>query len=198
MSQIVPFVFESHHVRVVTDERGEPLFVGVDVCKALGYVRHSDAMQLHCKGAATYRPLQTAGGNQKLRVLTEPDVLRLIIGSTLPSAVAFERWVFEEVLPSIRKTGAYLAPGATLDSLSPEIRAQIGGIVKAVVGKQVSDALTVSLPALVSAELARRDSPIAGCKTPIPARLTRRRASSITSCHVSAGRTFFAGRCAAP
>ena len=49
---------------------------------------------------------------QDVRVLTEPDVLRLIVSSTLPEAERFEKWVFEEVLPSIRKTGQYAAPKA--------------------------------------------------------------------------------------
>lgn len=47
-----------------------------------------------------------------MRVLSEPDVLRLIVNSSLPAAERFERWVFEEVLPSIRKTGSYTVPQA--------------------------------------------------------------------------------------
>ena len=54
-----------------------------------------------------HHPLQTAGGMQQVRVLTEPDVMRLIVSSKLPEAEAFERWVFEDVLPSLRKTGGY-------------------------------------------------------------------------------------------
>lgn len=107
MQNLIPFQFENQSIRVVTDDCGEPLFVGKDICDALGYQRHSDAMQAHCKGSAIYRPLQTAGGVQEVRVLSEPDVLRLIISCNLPAADKFERWVFEDVLPTIRKTGAY-------------------------------------------------------------------------------------------
>lgn len=110
--QITPFQFGSITVRVVTDESGNPLFVGKDVCEALGYVRSSDALQQHCKGAAIYRPLQTEGGRQSLRVLEEGDMFRLVVNSTLPSAQAFERLVFDEILPAIRKTGGYTAPAA--------------------------------------------------------------------------------------
>lgn len=106
---LIPFQFENVGIRVVIDADGETLFVGKDVCLALGYARPSDAMQQHCKGAAKHRPLQTPGGMQELRVLSEPDVFRLAIKSELPGAEKFERWVFEEVLPSIRKTGAYAA-----------------------------------------------------------------------------------------
>lgn len=110
MSALALFQFDGREIRVVTDENGEPLFVGKDVCDGLGYARSSDAMQQHCKGAVNRRPLQTAGGMQELRVLAEPDVLRLIVNCTLPAAVEFERLVFEEILPSIRKTGSYTAP----------------------------------------------------------------------------------------
>lgn len=103
------FQFESNSVRVITDENGEPLFVGKDICDVLGYVRSSDAMQQHCKRAAIYRPFQTPGGMQKLRVLSEMDVMRLMTHSKLPSAEAFERLIFEEILSTIRKTGSYTA-----------------------------------------------------------------------------------------
>lgn len=114
MSSITPFKFQdSVEVRTVTDDGGEVLFVGKDVCKALGYSNHNDAMNDHCRGVAKRYPiLDSLGRTQEARVLTEADVLRLIVNSKLPAAEAFERWVFEEVLPSIRKTGSYTAPSA--------------------------------------------------------------------------------------
>jgi prophage antirepressor-like protein len=110
MGTLIPFHFENFQIRVVTGKSGEPLFVGKDICDALRYARPSDAMQQHCKGASIYRPLQTPGGLQEMRVLSEPDVLRLIVNCTLPAAQAFERLVFEEILPTIRKTGSYTVP----------------------------------------------------------------------------------------
>ncbi len=74
MANLIPLEFEGQSVRVVTGESGEPLFVGKDVCDVLGYQRHSDAMQSHCKGAAIYRPLETVGGTQDMRVITRSDV----------------------------------------------------------------------------------------------------------------------------
>ncbi|WP_245214513.1 BRO-N domain-containing protein [Pararoseomonas indoligenes] len=105
-------VFEGAEVRVVTIGE-EPHFVGRDVAERLGYADPTSALKQHCKGVAKHHPLQTTGGMQNLRVLSEPDVLRLIMGSTLPAAERFERWVFEEVLPSIRRTGTYTAPAAS-------------------------------------------------------------------------------------
>ncbi len=107
MSSIIPFSFAHNQVRVIVSEEGESLFVGKDVCTTLGYTNPNKAMIDHCKGITKRYPIQTAGGTQQIRVLTESDVLRLIISSKLPAAQAFERWVFEEVLPSIRKTGSY-------------------------------------------------------------------------------------------
>ncbi len=110
MSSLTIFRFESHVVRTVTDEKGEPLFVGKDVCDVLGYANVNDAMKRHCKGVVKRYPLQTPGGAQQMRVLTESDVMRLIVSSKLPAAEAFERLVFEEILPTIRKTGTYTVP----------------------------------------------------------------------------------------
>ena len=111
MSDLSVFAFDSQAVRVVMVD-GEPWFVGKDVAEVLGYARPNDALQQHCKGAVERRPLSTPGGTQELRMISEPDMLRLIVGSKLPAAERFERWVFEEVLPSIRKTGAYVDPKA--------------------------------------------------------------------------------------
>lgn len=103
---IVPFSFEEHQVRVVSID-GEPWFVARDVATVLGYSDPTNAVKQHCKGVANHHPLQTAGGTQQVRVISEPDVLRMIVSSKLPAAEKFERWVFEEVIPEIRRTGGY-------------------------------------------------------------------------------------------
>lgn len=101
------FDFSNHAVRVLLDDNQTPLFVAKDVAKALGYQEVNRAIRQHCKGCAKYTTLSTDGGNQKLRVIYEPDVYRLIFGSKLKSAIKFQDWVFEEVLPQIRQTGMY-------------------------------------------------------------------------------------------
>lgn len=92
----------------IIDTAAGTLFCGKDVATALGYKDPTNALKLHCKGVANYHPLQTPGGIQEVRFITEADVFRLIVSSKLPSAQAFEAWVFEEVLPSIRRTGGYM------------------------------------------------------------------------------------------
>lgn len=114
MTTIIPFHFEDHDIRVITDDQGEPLFVGKDLCIALGYADPTTAIRSHCRGVQKLHPiLDSLGRIQEVRVLTEGDMFRLIVNSTLPSAERFERLVFDEILPSIRKTGSYGAPKVT-------------------------------------------------------------------------------------
>ena len=105
----IPFLFDGRQIRVLTGDDGEPLFVGRDICDVLGFSNPNKAMGDHCKGVTKRYPLQTAGGVQDVRVLAEPDVLRLIVNCSLPAAQPFERLVFEEILPTIRRTGSYSA-----------------------------------------------------------------------------------------
>ena len=99
---------EFGEVRTI-EEDGKVLFCGNDCAKALGYERPKDAVYSHCKGAVK-RSTLTAGGKQEMSFIPEGDLYRLIAHSKLPSAEKFESWVFDEVLPSIRKHGAYMTP----------------------------------------------------------------------------------------
>lgn len=104
------FAFETTtSIRVVVLD-GEVFFAGRDVAEALGYADPTTAIRSHCKGVQKQHPLPTAGGVQLTRIINEPDVLRLIVKSSLPEAERFERWVFEVVLPTVRRTGSYGAP----------------------------------------------------------------------------------------
>lgn len=107
MKDVSIFKYDSREIRTV-DVEGETFWVAKDVCDILGYNNVSQTLEDHCKGISIRYPLQTAGGTQEFRVINEPDLFRLIIKSQLPSAERFERWVFEEILPSIRKTGQYI------------------------------------------------------------------------------------------
>lgn len=95
---------------------GKPYFVAGDVANALGYANPRKAIQDHCKGV-TKRDTLTNGGTQSITYIPEGDVYRLIIRSKLPSAERFERWVFDEVIPSIRKTGGYQMPQTYAEAL---------------------------------------------------------------------------------
>lgn len=103
-----PQIFHSDQfgsVRILYEEE-KPLFCGKDVSRALGYSDPTNAMKQHCKGVVK-RHLPTKGGKQLVNFLPEGDLYRLICHSKLPVAEAFERWVFDEVLPTLRKDGEY-------------------------------------------------------------------------------------------
>lgn len=100
---------EFGNVRTLEDANGEVLFCGTDIAKALGYSNPSKAISDHCKqGGITKRYTPTTSGEQLMPYITEGNVYRLIARSKLPEAEKFEHWVFDEVLPSIRKHGAYM------------------------------------------------------------------------------------------
>lgn len=100
------------------DEDGKTLFCAKDVAAALGYSNTKDAIARHCKGVVK-RDLPTNGGMQSTNFIPEGDIYRLAAKSELPGADEFERWIFDEVIPSIRKTGGYMV---NQEQLSPELR----------------------------------------------------------------------------
>ena len=107
-NQLSTFNFHNSPVRTITDPKGEIWFCGTDVCNILGYVNPRDAISKHCKvGGVAKRDTPTTSGNQEITFINEPNLYGLIIKSRKPEAERFEAWVFEEVLPQIRKTGSY-------------------------------------------------------------------------------------------
>lgn len=97
------------------EENSKVLFCATDVARALGYSNPHDAISRHCKGVVkregvsqtTNQHGMTTQQVTELNFIPEGDVYRLITHSKLPSAERFESWVFDEVLPSIRKHGMY-------------------------------------------------------------------------------------------
>lgn len=126
------FNFRGNDIRVIVDG-GEPRWVARDVAVALGYKDATNAIKAHCRGVANHHPIQDRlGRTQKVRVITEPDLYRLIVGSELDTAQEFERLVFEEILPSIRKHGAYMTPETIEKTLTnPDFIIQLATNLKA-------------------------------------------------------------------
>lgn len=107
---------EFGHIRGLKIE-GEPWFVGKDVAAALGYSDTAQAIRKHIddedKGVVEST---TPGGKQNITIINESGLYSLMLKSKLPGAKKFKRWVTSEVLPSIRKTGAYSMQGAGRDA----------------------------------------------------------------------------------
>lgn len=100
------FDFKDNVVRAIQDDNGNPMLVARDVAIALGYSDPTQAVRQHCKNVVK-GGVKTTGGLQDMSLIYEPDLYRLIFSSKLDSARKFQQWVFEEVLPAIRKTGSY-------------------------------------------------------------------------------------------
>ena len=86
-------------------------FVAKDVATMLGYKDTDKAVRMHCKYAKLLKPANSAGltsSPRGINIIPEPDVWRLIIKSTLPEAQKVEEWVFDDVLPEIRKNDGYM------------------------------------------------------------------------------------------
>lgn len=110
------FNFEQSEVRMII-VGDTPYFVGKDVAEVLGYSNHRDALKKHVddedKDGVAIR--DAIGRQQNTIVVNESGLYSLIIGSKLPSAKKFKRWVTSEVLPTIRKHGAYLTDEKAYD-----------------------------------------------------------------------------------
>lgn len=108
MNELQNFNFEGNEVRTVLIN-DEPYFVGKDVATAIGYRNTKDAINKHVK--SKYRResrFATPSGTQTMTVISEPGIYQLAGQSKLPTAEPFQDWIYEEVLPSIRKHGAYM------------------------------------------------------------------------------------------
>ena len=98
-----------NEIRTIEQEDGSVLFGATDVAKMLGYSNPHDAIGKHCRYLAKYDLPHPQSPEKTIKVgfIPEGDVYRLIVRSKLPSAEKFEKWLFDEVVPSIRKRGYY-------------------------------------------------------------------------------------------
>lgn len=106
------FNFNGQQVRTVTINE-EPYFVGKDVATILGYKKPENAIANHVENEdKTTTLIQGTGSNYKSKsvIINESGLYSLILGSKLPTAKEFKHWVTSEVLPAIRKHGAYMTP----------------------------------------------------------------------------------------
>lgn len=106
-------------IRAMTDESGEPWFMAKDVCDALEIKNSRDALARLDEDEKGVALTDTLGGAQHATTVNEAGLYTLVLSSRKPEAKAFKRWVTHEVLPAIRKRGAYVAdvPGETTEEL---------------------------------------------------------------------------------
>lgn len=109
-NEITPFDFHGHNVRVLTDEQDEPWFIAKDICDVLGISNVGDAVSVlddDEKSNIGISDVWNQPGRAPL-IVSEAGFYKLVLRSRKPVAKEFQRWVTHEVLPSIRKHGAYM------------------------------------------------------------------------------------------
>ncbi|MFT8393807.1 MAG: phage antirepressor [Liquorilactobacillus ghanensis] len=110
MNQIQAFDFRGNNVRTVEIDN-EPYFIGKDVAEILGYKDTSDALKKHVDvDDKLTRRIADSGQGRQMYVINESGLYSLILSSKMSNAKEFKHWVTSEVLPSIRKHGAYMTP----------------------------------------------------------------------------------------
>lgn len=114
-NEIQFFDFEGNQVRTLKIN-GEPWFVGKDVAEILGYLNSRKALKDHVdeEDQRGYR-IVTPSGKQTAKVINESGLYSLILSSKMPNAKGFKHWVTSEVLPTIRKHGAYMTDEKAFD-----------------------------------------------------------------------------------
>lgn len=125
-NEIVPQVFENKEfgtVRAMRDANGEPWFVASDIAKALGYRMASDMTRRLDDDEKGTRSVRTPSGEQQMTVITEAGMYSAILGSKVEGAKRFKRWVTHEVLPALRRDGAYVASDGDEDDATLMARA---------------------------------------------------------------------------
>ncbi|HDF1688965.1 TPA: ORF6C domain-containing protein [Staphylococcus aureus] len=117
MQELQTFNFEELPVRTLEVD-GEPYFIGKDVADILGYANGRDALSKHVDAEDKLTSqIATAGQNRNVTIINESGLYSLIFSSKLENAKRFKRWVTSEVLPTLRKTGAYQVPSDPMQAL---------------------------------------------------------------------------------
>lgn len=166
MSNITPFNFENHSIRVVTDDNGEPWFSAKEVCDVLGFGNPHQALASHVDDDDLQKleAIDSMGRKQMANHINESGLYALIFGSTKDEAKRFKRWVTHEVLPSIRKTGAYVPP-KTRGSAAPTMSERQIRAARALISGYAED-LKISKASIAGAYLRLEEK--AGFKGMLP------------------------------
>ena len=116
MDEIVK-LYQDHPVRII-ERDGDPWFVAKDVCDILEICNSRRSTSLLDEDERGVHTVNTPSGKQEMTVVSEAGLYSLILKSRKPEAKAFRRWVTHEVLPAIRKTGAYVVPNRAMEAIA--------------------------------------------------------------------------------
>lgn len=137
-------------IQIVTIE-GKEMFGATQVALALGYSNPHDAIARHCNkdGVVIHEVIDTLGRTQQMKFISDGNVYRLLTRSKLPAAEQFEKWLFDEVLPTMRKTGGYVADDELfIRTYLPHADEITQGLFKAMLvsSRQTNEQLAIATP----------------------------------------------------
>ena len=154
----VPFLFEGEHlVRIVYGADSEPWFVGIDVCHVLGISDHTQTLGRLNEDERGRDMIPTPGGDQRVIIVSEPGVYRLMFSSRKPEAERFKRWLAHDVLPSLRRTGRYEFGGFSVSRINTaalnaasraigEVRRSLGARIAAAALPEIFGKAGITIP----------------------------------------------------
>ncbi|WP_417576091.1 phage antirepressor KilAC domain-containing protein [Paratractidigestivibacter sp.] len=142
-------------IRAMRGEDGEPMFIAGDVAKILGYGDATHMTRRLEDDEKGLRLVETPGGTQMANVITEPGLYSAILGSRVPEAKAFKRWVTHEVLPALRRDGGYMV--ARADETPEQTMARAVLLAQATIDRQKSRIAELEPKALFADAVAASD-----------------------------------------
>jgi anti-repressor protein len=110
MNKLQIFNNDKYSIRITVGENEEPLFIASDVCKELDISNPTDAIRRLDDDESTLVSIEGASNGLPVNAVTESGLYSLVLGSRKPEAKEFKRWITHDVIPSIRKHGAYATP----------------------------------------------------------------------------------------
>ena len=138
---LIPFHYGDAPVRTVRID-GDPWFVLSDLCSVLNLTTPAKVVSRLEDGMSSTHPIPDSLGRiQHMTIVNESGMYRVVLRSDKPEALAFQAWITDEVLPSIRRTGSYSLPGATpTTTTSFETQARVLDILKNIIAKDYLEA----------------------------------------------------------
>lgn len=156
ITEIIPFEFDDHDLRAIRDEHGNPWFVARDACAILGLDNVSMAIEKLDDDEKMTSKVLMSGVTREVWMINEFGLYELLFRSNKPEAKRFRRWLSHEVIPSIRKTGGYLASWTDADLLKMEYNTKKLGSVSKAFASSIRLAQSMGISGFTATRMANR------------------------------------------
>ena len=117
-NELIMFTNENFGQVRMVEVDGKPYAVATDIAKALGYEKPNNAINTHCRATLKQGITDSSGRIQEMNIISQGDIVRLIVKSKLPMAEKFESWIFDDVIPEVLKTGSYIVDDKQAETIA--------------------------------------------------------------------------------